>query len=749
MKLDVRADASRKSSNTSAASRFEFAAPRWKAADMEGFAILPGSALDLSSRPRFSPERDGEMQIGKEGAITFRTQNGKPVRLIGFNVFPRLFLMKGGSRSEIHEKIDRALELARMMGYDYCRILNLFDRDPFQDAERDFEFNPEFLDRLDYLVAAARKYGIYLYGTTAAYQLGRNSGSKVFRLSRVIKCETFFGREERRAEWRKLIVKLLTHVNPYTGIAYKDDPVFLCFEFFNEVEIFLPDLLRAPERYPAETLAFVNGKFLAFLKRKYGSEQKLAAAWGIPDAKCSSIVFYAPENRKGRAGADWEEFRMKSAEECLEFFNGVMREISCSRLFAQYNLLPTINFSRMRAEKVPIVSINTYFGHPSNMMKRGSRVRLDSSLTRAGSELFKKTASVRIAGKPLFITEYNHCYWNRYDYEGGLFFPAYSAFQGFSGLTVHSEPVVVGSPALTINNFRVADNPTKRANEFLSMALFRRGDVQQARHRVELTFPEEFFRTGSAGSGAVNPDQSALAFLTGFALRFPGMAAETGRKADLSVLPDTEAGIQSGDLSATIESGVSGRLAGTVAELRKRNILSPKNTSDPEKQLFVSETGELTLDLVKERLKIITPKTEAVTLRPNDANVTLGIMSVKEADTGCAAALTSLDDRPLTESRRMMFVLNTTSVAKGLVLSGDRGTLLEPGERAVPLMETARVSLSIRKDNSAAWTLHPLSLNGKRRRAIPVEYRNGTLNFRIDTASLLDGTTPFFELIAQ
>ncbi|UKI32292.1 MAG: hypothetical protein L6W00_01360 [Lentisphaeria bacterium] len=117
-------------------------------------------------------------------------------------------------------------------------------------------------------------------------------------------------------------------------------------------------------------------------------------------------------------------------------------------------------------------------------------------------------------------------------------------------------------------------------------------------------------------------------------------------------------------------------------------------------------------------------------------------------DTGCAAAVTSLDDLPLAESRHMMFVLNTNSVSEGLVLSGDRSTLIEPGKNAPPLMETARIRVSLRCDGKS-WKLYPLSLSGERRKPLPVTQRNNLLEFRIDTGSLPDGVTPFFELIQE
>ena len=144
-------------------------------------------------------------------------------------------------------------------------------------------------------------------------------------------------------------------------------------------------------------------------------------------------------------------------------------------------------------------------------------------------------------------------------------------------------------------------------------------------------------------------------------------------------------------------------------------------------------------------LKVITPKTEAVILKPDDTNIALRRLTVHSVDTGCAAAVTSLDDLPLAESRHMMFVLNTNSVSEGLVLSGDRSTLIEPGKNAPPLMETARIRVSLRCDGKS-WKLYPLSPSGERRKPLPVTQQTDGIAFRLDTALLPDGTTPFFEL---
>jgi len=42
-----------------------------------------------------------------------------------------------------------------------------------------------------------------------------------------------------------------------------------------------------------------------------------------------------------------------------------------------------------------------------------------------------------------------------------------------------------------------------------------------------------------------------------------------------------------------------------------------------------------------------------------------------------------------------------------------------------------------------------LAYSGERREEIPVTVRDGKLSIRIDTAKLANGSTPFFELVAE
>ncbi len=147
------------------------------------------------------------------------------------------------------------------------------------------------------------------------------------------------------------------------------------------------------------------------------------------------------------------------------------------------------------------------------------------------------------------------------------------------------------------------------------------------------------------------------------------------------------------------------------------------------------------------RLKVITPKTEAVPLRPDDSEVSLRNLHIDSVTAGSCVAAVALDELPLERSERIMLIINTDSVADGLVLSGDRTALKKAGNASPPLTEVIQLTGSLRNASDKSFRLYPLSLGGERRAELPVKQEGGKIVFSVDTGALPNGTTPFFELV--
>jgi len=90
-------------------------------------------------------------------------------------------------------------------------------------------------------------------------------------------------RELQDAQWQ-WEQALLNHVNPYTGLAYKDDPALAIVEVHNEDSIFwhapLNDLAVYNNGKLDRHAAILGEMWMRWVRQKYGTDGDLAAAWG-------------------------------------------------------------------------------------------------------------------------------------------------------------------------------------------------------------------------------------------------------------------------------------------------------------------------------------------------------------------------------------------------------------------------------------------------------------------------------------
>jgi hypothetical protein len=715
----------------------------WKAVDMADIQVKEGTALDLSKLLEEGPAgQHGRAIINKRGALAFERSPDIPRRFFAFTgFFKAIRTLEAATQEETAANMERFAELARRQGYNLVRPL-VSDSYLMEGSNEDGVFNPVKQAVFDKLLFELKKQGVYSYMTIAAYRCGLKDRARAWDGRNEFKLKMFLGDKETRDNWRRSAQALLNHVNPHTGLALKDDPSVVCVEIYNEQELgFGATRLKTMSPDAQQEL---KDRWNSWLKAKVSTPAALAKAYGVAGGFDSQ-----EPDQEGPLANEFNLFAKEISLECMAWCEKALRETGYKGLVSQYNFAKSTAFNAVRWESSPVVSTNYYFKHPTQFSKPGSRCEQNSSAG-AGANYWRSVNATRLAGRPLFVTEHNHSFWNRYQHEDGLLFASYSAFQGFSSVMVHEDAVALKVTQPNID-FSVASSPVARANEFVAACLYLRGDVAQAVKNVQLQIPDSYLR--AAANKAVNGEQNKIALITGFSVAFPGLKAAAGLpptpKPDMALAPVGGSEIRSGEWSSSIKDSTSSQFSISlfVKTLKTKGILPAANISDPEKGVFQSETGEITLRTKENLIKVVTPKSEGVSLEAGKSEK-LDCMTVDATSVPASIAVCAMDGQALKRCARAVIVYSTEIANSGMELSEDRVTMITPGELPT-LMLAGRLDITLKNSNGAKMALYALGYNGVRRERLPLRNEGGLMKISIDTGTLRDGPTPFFELVAE
>ncbi len=721
----------------------------WKAAGPVELFIKEGSALDQSGiakipfvefmgRPRLP-----RLGVGPTGRLVAENNPAKPLRLRGTTINFPWVIGDVAKESAWKSFFDANSAASARQGYNLLRT-------GFDLGSHAATFKPETLDKVDYLLDSLGRHGVYTYlicgvQLPASWQAGPEVRDYPLRM--------YLGDEEVRASWKKGVETFMAHVNPYSGLAWKDDPAIACVELFNEQEW---GFMRPNAQKTKDTL---SAKFRQWLEAKYKNVEALNAAWdGTPlksFSDASAPDSFPPGGRKP-SDNDFILFCAELSHKSAAWMRDTLRATGYKGLVAQYNISHWLAGQEARWGESQVSIANTYHNHPSDFNKPGSKCGQGSSLSGAGA-YWRGIASMRFADRPFMETEFNHSFWNPYQYECGPLFGAYSALQGMDALVIHASATFTRSekPADIVNVFSVGRSPVSRAGEFLSGCLFLRGDVQTSPHRVEVQVSKEYLEADCNGGRAISWEQSKLALLTGFSVAFPWARKAEGvgvaPAPDVVMTPSGGASFKSAGGGWAVDSierkNPKSSLAATLAGMKAKGILPKDNISDASKELFQSDTGEITMRCKEKLLKIVTPRSEAVTLEAGKGEP-LGRLNVLNSSVPGMAAACAVDGKPLADSRRIVLLYSTEVANSGLELSADRVTLVNLGRMPI-LIKTGVLEATLKNSNGAKMALYALGFDGSRREKLPLEFADGLLKIKIDTAKLKNGPTPFFELVVE
>ena len=722
---------------------YDFAKESWKPIDIKDTMTVEGSILDVSKDMGEKPAGKYGRVVVRNGHFEFENRPNVRVKFKSTNWrpashFPYQFKDK--------KNIDKLIGNARARGYNMIRWR--LSQEILESVVAPYTFREDYMDRYDYLLYVCGREGVYSHIMISSHLFGAPNETWAKRFD--MKIKLLFGDKETREQWRKMAHTFLNHVNPYTGLAWKDDPSIATTEYFNELDTIYP----LSSAFLPEGNEFTNNYLRKRFKEKYGTIEKLNESWGTTFKKFEEINLINNHELFARADKDISDIVRECSRDLQKFFEKVIKEeIGWKAPVFQHNCGMRMDVFQSSFEMGDFMAQNTYAAPQTGLMKPGGTSdQRDWLSEELFGHWFLYGVMKRVAGMPFAITEFQHRHWNPYKHQAGVFYPAYAGFHDYDMLTVH-DMAIYPKPkrSMGLCNFGVYNSPVFRANEFLNYCLFFRGDVTPAKHRVEVEFSEDYMTKSKYSGRCMAFEQAKTAFLTGFGPRFTGLSKPMpkAKPADIVFQPDGYAGVVMYSNQANPKfPGVDSKMKIYDVEkiLREKSILPKDNISDTANGVYQTETGEIVMRLKEGFVKVCTPRTEAVSLKPANKNENVGNLTVKSIDVAGAVAVCSMDGNPIAKSGKMVFIINTDNISTGFKASADRVIIKDKGTLPV-LVRTAKLSAELKVDASKQFEVYALNMCGDRLQKLSFPVENGVMKIDLDTATLEKEPSVFYEII--
>lgn len=567
--------------------------------------ILEGSPLDVSWAL--------DAPAGKHGYITRQGENfvfedGKKIRFWGCDVVANcVFLEK--------EKTDDLVRQIAASGYNLVRFhhmdadwieRNIFGVRGVRNTTR--KLDSVSLDRFEYFWSELKKRGIYIMVDPScdrrlyANDLGADRAGWAFKSSAV-------AYEELQMLQKEYAEQLFTHVNPYTGTALKDDPTLALVDIINEDSLFWTNAMYWGMA-AGRGKDIIDAEFTVWLKDKYGSDDKLRAAWteegktGLPENESLSdkVTVAAYFNLDGNVNLSSQKvtdtryfisvFMQRYYEKMLDFYRN---ELGIKAMICGSNA-PTFpevcDLYSQTACGADFVDQHYYFGGEStHYFTSGMSVMnlADSMIDSAETSLIDILQKRKVVNTPYVISEWNMVEPLVYSVEGTPIMAAYSSFLNFSPIVFAFAQDYVTGPYMGIS-FDTREVPTKAAVSYVSGLMAVRGDVSESETgyyetitrdaaastiNYQYDIPVEVRRIAKTGVALVdNGDQTGDLSKSNIALReyAAKMLEKTGKLTSVNGQLRTDMKNNIFEINTAKTQGYIGKIGGTTGVLDNMNV---------------------------------------------------------------------------------------------------------------------------------------------------------------------------------
>jgi hypothetical protein len=612
--------------------------------------------------------------------------------------------------------------------------------------DKDFDFDPEQLDRFHYFMAALKREGIYwmLDALTSWNGAYGDVGQDRWASKRNVKLGVYLHAEDQE-HWRKLVDKLLAEKNPYTNLSPLQDPALAAVNLVNEGG--LNSLLN---HKPSEEL---NQRFTKWLDKRYGSVEKAAKKWGVVQVIDRPVALPHKEWSASSKMADAQRFYFELQADTARWMTAHLRSHGYKGLISSYDNWFTLQDIATRAQ-LDLVATHAYFDEPSSWVKAGSSIEQVSSL-QDKVPYVRDLAVGRYWNKPYAVTEYDQPFWNRHRFESGLAIGAYASLQDWDLICRHaSGPIQLAygerpsSRHQYLFPYAIGTDPVARAAETLAALLFLRHDVKPAAHQIAVNLTPAYVFGKQGGIGFLPADINQIGLVTGLGVFWDGKP-KASAKYELLINPmegtSTKIDKILRRLKLLLTNDPGSRWQDRVAQLRKAGILTVNNATSAGKGILQSDTGEILLDTKDNTLQVSTSRTEAVAF-DKELPKSSRRLEIKEVSSPALLSASSLDGAPLEKSARILLIFATDARNSGMEFADASEKVLRKLGGAPVLIKSSRIRFQIKHAHPEKLRLYALRLNGERGSELPFKRKGDTLDIVLNTADLPDGPTTYFEL---
>jgi hypothetical protein len=597
---------------------------------------------------------------GKDDQIIF--DDGTLARFWGTN------LVAGSCFLEKAEADSFALRLSKMG----CNLLRLHHMDApwsipniFGNAENTRRLSGKQLDKVDYLIAVLKKRGIYVFLDLLVHREFKESDGVMNKPPDLGGKQVAYFDDKLIELQKEYIEQLLTHKNPYTGLAYKDEPAIVGSEFINESSAFLHfdgDILTPAYK------ALLLEKFNADPK----NDGKILSAF---DLDYSSHLSPTLRQRTGNQGDSKESIKFFSQIEQRYYrtMHDFMRKLGVKYLLSGSNFPNPILAYQWDNSQLELMLTNDYWDHPQVWKINNEWDEIEHAPFNNTAILKNYTigsihniTKYKWKDKPLIVTEYNVCYPNEYRLEGVPYLAAYGRLQGLNGmLQFNMNPEPTGLKRDLV--FAINNMPEHLANWVVAAPLFLKGYVKEA----------------------------------------PSTVADKVTMKQIMSLPSYSDFIDQN----TYLPLVTKVRKEVVDSIQKVDLESFKKFNNKKNGVIQSETKELALNTLQGIMKINTPKVQGVVGALKDSTFDFPSLKINLKNPWASAIAVSKDDKPLLESKHFYLVITTPVRTKNMQYDASRNTLKEIGDYV--LQAQYAMGNIIFKTNGKV-KVYPLSLSGKK-----------------------------------